>query len=87
MDETPGAHAQTYRIWDLANNVGYLMALVLTTLSVFNSEFFQTYLRAHGYLTLPLAAAFVLLTACIARRIAQLSGLHPVVPRLPATLN
>jgi len=87
MDETPGAHAQTYRIWDLANNVGYLMALVLTTLSVFNSEFFQTYLRAHGYLTLPLAAAFVLLTACIARRIAQLSGLQPVVPRLPATLN
>jgi hypothetical protein len=87
MDEAPEAHARAYRIWNLANNVGYLAALVLTTLSVFNSEFFQTYLRAHGYLTLPLAAAFILFTACIARRIAQIAGLQPVVPRLPAALD
>lgn len=87
MDETPDAHVHAYRIWDLVNNVGYLAALVLTTLSVFNSEFFQTYLRAHGFLTLPFAAAFVFFTACFARRIAQIAGLQPIVPRLTAALD
>jgi hypothetical protein len=87
MEEAHGAHVRACRIWDLANNVGYLAALVLTTLSVFNSEFYQAYLMAHGYLTLPLAAAFVLFTACFARRIAQIAGLQPVVPRLPAALD
>jgi hypothetical protein len=87
MDETPRVHVQAYRIWNLVNNVGYLAALVLTTLSVFNSEFFQTYLRAHGFLTLPIAATFVLFTACFARRIAQIAGLQPIVPRLTAALD